>query len=197
MQMTENNADKKKVAISETADKKKVAKTVTADKKKAAKYECYFDINELVFNCMLTFYFCVVKFLDGLEEVQEHVRDEAVPDAFKMDNKSLKKKACVSMEKKTPAPSPGGRKVCKKLVQNKIESSTLAKTPLPKKKHAPLPVARGKPPPSPVARGKPPPSSAARSGCNKPGLNNRCRKSPNDSLVKQIQRDSERMRGNW
>eukprot|EP00957_Ditylum_brightwellii_P090026 6856541-Ditylum_brightwellii.AAC.1 len=133
-----------------------------------------------------------------------------------MDNKPLKKKAHVSMEKKnsasfpttvmkksgkpkyislkkppspkkTPVPSAGGRRVCKKLVQNKIMSSPLAKTPSPKKKPATLPVARGKPPPSPVAR----------SDCNKPGLNKKCGKSPNELLVKQMQRDSERMHGNW
>eukprot|EP00957_Ditylum_brightwellii_P023455 1770384-Ditylum_brightwellii.AAC.1 len=68
MQMTDNTADNKKAAISDTGDKKKAAKNMTADKKKTAKHECNVDMNEY-----------------GVEEVEEHVRDEKVPVAFKMD----------------------------------------------------------------------------------------------------------------
>eukprot|EP00957_Ditylum_brightwellii_P195344 14883619-Ditylum_brightwellii.AAC.1 len=112
-----------------------------------------------------------------------------------MNNKPLKKKDCVLMEKKTPSPSPGGKKVFKKLTQNKIMSSLSAKTSPPKKKTAPLP--KKKHTPSPVARGKPPPSPVARSGCNKPGLKKKCEKSPKELMVKQMQIHSERMRDNW
>eukprot|EP00957_Ditylum_brightwellii_P056445 4278231-Ditylum_brightwellii.AAC.1 len=73
-----------------TEDKKKAAISETGDKKVPAKYR--------------------------VEEVEGHVMYETVPVASKIDNIPLKKKACALMENKTPASSPGGRKVRKKLV---------------------------------------------------------------------------------
>eukprot|EP00957_Ditylum_brightwellii_P178707 13612067-Ditylum_brightwellii.AAC.1 len=109
--MTDKTADKKKAAKSVTADKKKTAKSVTADKKKVEKCE------------------------NGLEEVQQHARDETVPDATKMDDELLKKKACVSMEKKHFASFL--TTVMKK--SEKPTSTALKKPTSPKKKPAPSP----------------------------------------------------------
>eukprot|EP00957_Ditylum_brightwellii_P121396 9257861-Ditylum_brightwellii.AAC.1 len=115
------------------------------------------------------------------------------------------------MEKKKPAP-----KVCKKLTQNKIMSSSSAKTLPWKKKQAhlakmkctPSPVARVNPSPSqlireepplsPVARGKPSPSSVARGKpCKKPGLNTRCGKIPNELLEEEMKITCKRTHDEW
>eukprot|EP00957_Ditylum_brightwellii_P085077 6468680-Ditylum_brightwellii.AAC.1 len=122
MQVAENTVDMKKAATSDAGDKKMPANCKESDRKKSATS----DAGDKKMPAKRKESVVV-----GVEEVQGHIMDEKLSAASKVDNAPLKKKACVMMEKKIPAPM-----VCKKTAQNKIMSSPCAKSPPQKKKQS-------------------------------------------------------------